>query len=151
MSKHVPMSDYGIIIDGGRRRRWPAAEKMQIVARRNGVAPTLLYRWRRLMVDGGAVAVSKDGDVIPLPGRRLHAISERGNRAVRQMEDRIRELERRLRRKTLEVEILKEAGVGYMVRIRRLTDAQIHRSIPCKLHDRIVAPGQLLFKFHPAR
>jgi transposase len=31
------------------------------------------------------------------------------NRAVRQMEDRIRELERQLGRKTLEVEILKEA------------------------------------------
>jgi transposase len=31
------------------------------------------------------------------------------NRAVRQLEDRIRELERQLGRKTLEVEILKEA------------------------------------------
>jgi transposase len=31
------------------------------------------------------------------------------NKAVRQMEDRIRELERQLWRKTLEVEILKEA------------------------------------------
>ena len=31
------------------------------------------------------------------------------NRAVRQMEDRIRELERHLGRKTLEVELLKEA------------------------------------------
>ena len=109
MPKHVLMSEIEIITDGGRRRRWPAAEKMRIVeetledgasisvvARRNGVAPNLLYRWRRLMLDGGAVAVSEDDDVT-------------SNRAVRQMEDRIRELERQLGRKTLEVEILKEA------------------------------------------
>lgn len=56
----------------------------------------LLDRWRRLMLEGGAVAVSGDDDVTR-------------NRAVRQMEDRIRELERQLGRKTLEVEILKEA------------------------------------------
>ncbi|SDY53651.1 Transposase and inactivated derivatives [Citreimonas salinaria] len=109
MPKHVLMSDYEIITDGDRRRRWSAAEKLRIVeetledgasisvvARRNGVAPNLLYRWRRLMLDGGAVAVSEDDDVT-------------SNRAVRQMEDRIRELERQLGRKTLEVEILKEA------------------------------------------
>lgn len=69
---------------------------ISVVARRNGVAPNLLYRWRRLMLEGGAVAVSGDDDVT-------------SNRAVRQMEDRIRELERQLGRKTLEVEILKEA------------------------------------------
>ncbi len=109
MPGHVLMSDYEIITDGGRRRRWPASEKLRIVeetldesasisvvARRNGVAPNLLYRWRRLMLEGGAVAVSGDDDVT-------------SNRAVRQMEDRIRELERHLGRKTLEVEILKEA------------------------------------------
>jgi transposase len=102
------MSEIEIITDGGRRRRWPATEKLRIVeetlddrasisvvARRNGVAPNLLYRWRRLMLDGGAVAVSEDDDVT-------------SNRAVRQMEDRIRELERQLGRKTLEAEILRE-------------------------------------------
>ena len=103
------MSEIEIITDGGRRRRWSAAEKLRIVeetldegasisvvARRNGVAPNLLYRWRRLMLDGGAVAVSEDDDVT-------------SNRTVRQMEDRIRELERQLGRKTLEAEILREA------------------------------------------
>jgi transposase len=103
------MSDYEIITDGGRRRRWSSVEKLRIVeetlengtsisvvARRNGVVANLLYRWRRLMLDGGAVAVSGDDDVT-------------SNRAVRQMEERIRELERQLGRKTLEVEILKEA------------------------------------------
>ena len=103
------MSDVEIITDGGRRRRWSAAEKLRIVeetlderasisvvARRNGVAPNLLYRWRRLMLEGGSVAVTGDDEVT-------------SNKLVRQMEERIRELERQLGRKTLEVEILKEA------------------------------------------
>ena len=109
MPEHVLMSEIEIITDGGRRRRWTAAEKLRIVeealddrasisvvARRNGVAPNLLYRWRRLMLEGGSVAVSADDDVT-------------SNQVVRQMEDRIRELERQLGRKTLEVEILREA------------------------------------------
>jgi transposase len=69
---------------------------ISIVARRNGVALNLLYHWRRLMLEGEAVAVSGDDDVT-------------SNRAVRQLEDRIREVERHLGRKTLEVDILKEA------------------------------------------
>lgn len=109
MPEHVLMSEIEIITDGGRRRRWTAAEKLRIVeetlderasisvvARRNGVAPNLLYRWRRLMLEGGSVAVSEDDEVT-------------SNRIVRQMEDRIRELERQLGRKTLEAEILREA------------------------------------------
>ena len=53
--EHVLMSEIEIIADGGRRRRWAAAEKLRIVeetlderasisvvARRNGVAPNLL-------------------------------------------------------------------------------------------------------------
>ena len=109
MPKHMLMSDFEIITDGGWRRRWAAAEKLRIVeetledgaslsvvARRNGVAPNLLYRWRRLMLEGGSVAVSEDDDVT-------------SNRVVRQLEERIRELERHLGRKTLEAEILREA------------------------------------------
>ena len=103
------MSEMEIITDGGRRRRWSAAEKLRIVeetlydgdsvsavARRNGVAPNLLYRWRRLMLEGGSVAVTGDDSVT-------------SNKTVREMEARVRELERQLGRKTLEVEILKEA------------------------------------------
>jgi transposase len=103
------MSEMEISTDGGRRRRWSAAEKLRIVeetlydgdsvsavARRNGVAPNLLYRWRRLMLEGGSVAVTGDDSVT-------------SNKAVREMEARVRELERQLGRKTLEVEILKEA------------------------------------------
>lgn len=103
------MSEIEIITDGGRRRRWPASEKLRIVeetlyegesisavARRNGVAPNLLYRWRKLMLEGGSIAVSEDDSVT-------------SNKTVREMEARIRELERQLGKKTLETEILKEA------------------------------------------
>ncbi len=69
---------------------------ISVVARRNGVAPNLLYRWRRLMVEGGSVAVTEDDDVT-------------SNKVVRQLEERVRELERHLGRKTLEAEILREA------------------------------------------
>ena len=109
MAEHVLMSVIEIITDCGRRRRWSSAEKLRIVeetlggrerisvvARRTGVAPNLLYRWRRLMLEGGSVAVAGDDDVT-------------SNRTARQLEDRVRELERQLGRKTLEVEILKEA------------------------------------------
>ena len=113
MPKHRLMSDeyqrIEVITGTERRRRWSAAEKLRIVeetltsgdsvsavARRHGVAPNLLYRWRRLMTEGGTIAVQADDGVT-------------GNGEVRRMEERIRELERQLGRKTLEVEILKEA------------------------------------------
>jgi len=91
------------------RRRWTTERKLQIIeesyapgetvssaARRHGVAPNLLYRWRRLLREGGAVAVDSDESVI-------------GNSEVKKLEDRVRELERILGRKTLENEILREA------------------------------------------
>ena len=66
------------------------------MTRRNGVAPNLLCRWRRLMLEQDTVAVTSEDDVT-------------ANRAVRQLEDWARELEYLLARKTLEVEFLKEA------------------------------------------
>src|SRR5689334_24698592 len=66
------------------------------VARQHGITPSLLFNWRRLMTEGGRVAVSVEEEVV--------AASR-----VRELESRIRELERLLGRKTLEVEILKEA------------------------------------------
>lgn len=92
-----------------RRRRWTTEQKLQIieesfepgetvssVARRHGVAPNLLYRWRRLMSEGGVTAVGSDEPVI-------------GSSEVRKLEEQVRELERLLGRKTMEVEILREA------------------------------------------
>jgi len=80
------MSEIEIITDGGRRRRWSAADKLRIVeetlydsesisavTRRNGVAPNLLYRWRKLMLEGGSIAVTGDDSVT-------------SNKTVREME-----------------------------------------------------------------
>jgi transposase len=61
------------------------------VARRHGLSPSLVFRWRRLMTEGGQKAVSADDEVVPAAD-------------LRRLEDRVRELERQLGRKTLEVE-----------------------------------------------
>ena len=66
------------------------------VARRHRLSPSLVFRWRQLMSEGGKEAVRADDEVV--------AASE-----VRRLEERVRELERLLGRKTMEVEILKEA------------------------------------------
>lgn len=98
-----------VITGDVRRRRWTTEQKLQIIeesfeagetvsstARRHGVAPNLLYRWRRLLSEGGAAAVDSDEPVV-------------GNSEVNKLEERVRELERMLGRKTLEVEIPPEA------------------------------------------
>ena len=98
-----------LITGTARRRHWATDQKLQIieesflpgetvssVARRCGVAPNLLYRWRRLLTEGGAAAVGSDEPVV-------------GSSEVRRLEERVRDLERLLGRKTMEVEILKEA------------------------------------------
>lgn len=98
-----------VITGTARRRSWPTEAKLRIieesfepgatvssVARRNGVAPNLLYRWRRLTSEGGITALTSDEPVV-------------GASELRRLEDRIRDLERLLGRKTMEVEILREA------------------------------------------
>lgn len=109
----MPMSEtfskVEIITGVARRRRYSTEQKLAIVAetmhpgqsvsyvaRRHGVAPNLVFRWRRLMSDGGREAVRADDDVVPASD-------------ARRLEERVRELERLLGRKTMEVEILKEA------------------------------------------
>ena len=59
-----------LITGTARRRHWSTEQKLRIIeesfepgetvssaARRNGVAPNLVYRWRRLMSEGGVTAV----------------------------------------------------------------------------------------------
>src|SRR5204863_1331150 len=85
-----------VITGVARRRRFSTelklalvAESMQpgmsvsYVARRHGLSPSLVFRWRRLMSEGGKEAVRADDDVV--------AASE-----VRRLEERVRELERLL-------------------------------------------------------
>lgn len=91
------------------RRRWTLAEKIRIVAeasqpgmsvsyvaRQYGIAPNLLFRWRKLMSEGGKVAVQADDQVVSAGEARA-------------LKKRVRDLERLLGKKTMEVEILKEA------------------------------------------
>ena len=98
-----------IITGRERRRRYSAEQTLALVeetmqpgmtvsavARLRGVSPSLLFKWRQLMSQGGQVAVKADDDVVAAG----HA---------RELEQRVRELERLLGRKTMEVEILKEA------------------------------------------
>ena len=98
-----------IITGVARRRRFTTEQKLAVVAetmqpgtsisyvaRRHGLSPSLVFRWRRLMTEGGQQAVSADDEVVPAAN-------------LRRLEERVRELERLLGRKTLEVEILKEA------------------------------------------
>ena len=97
------------IVPTATKKRWTAAQKMRMVeesmqpgnsvsrvARSHGLSPALLYRWRKLMLEGGATAVESDEQVV--------SMSE-----VTVLKKRIAELERSLGRKTLEIDILKAA------------------------------------------
>lgn len=102
------MPEFEIIADGGWRRRWSASEKLRIVeepldsrnsisvvACRHGAAPNLLISLASADI-GGRERGGADGD------------NGTSNKTARQMGDRIRELERQLGKRTLEVDILKE-------------------------------------------
>lgn len=103
------MESIEVITSVQRRRRWTLAQKLRAVeelnvpgmtvsyvARKYAISPSLLFRWRKLMSEGGKQAIKADDDVV--------AAAE-----VRELKKRIRELERVLGKKTLENEILKEA------------------------------------------
>ena len=107
MSK--PVERVEIITGHERRRRYSAEEKVRLVeeavrpgitvsavARLYGISPSLLFGWRRRMSEGGRAAIGADDEVVAA-GR------------LRELEGRIRDLERLLGRKTMEVEILREA------------------------------------------
>jgi len=104
-----PFSRVEMITSVQRRRRWSTAEKVRLVeeamqpgmsvffvARQAGVSPSQLFSWKRRMLEGGHAAVQADEDVV-------------GTSRVRNLEKRVRDLERLLGRKTMENEILKEA------------------------------------------
>lgn len=107
MSK--PIERVEIITGIQRRRRYAAHEKVRLVeqtmqpgmtvpavARLQGVSPSLLFQWRRRMAEGGHEAVRADEEVVPVS-------------RVRELEAKVRDLERLLGRKTMETEILREA------------------------------------------
>lgn len=69
------------------------------VARLHGIQPSLLLKWKRQYLEGNLTAVAAGEDVVPASEQAA---------AIKQ----IKELQRLLGKKTMEVEILKEA-VGY--------------------------------------
>ncbi len=105
MSK--PIERVEIITGIHRRRHYTAKEKVRLVeqsmqpgmtvsavARLHGVSPSLLFQWRRRMAEGGQEAVRADEEVVPIS-------------RVRELENRVRQLERLLGRKTMESEALR--------------------------------------------
>lgn len=66
------------------------------VARLHGIQPSLLFKWKKQYLEGNLTAVAAGEDVVP--------VSELAA-AIKQ----IKELQRLLGKKTMEVEILKEA------------------------------------------
>ena len=98
-----------VITSVQRRRRWSVVEKIEIVeeteqpgmsvsyvARKHGISPSLLFKWRKLYHDGALTAIDANEPVV--------AASE-----VKHLKKQVRELQRLLGKKTMEVEILKEA------------------------------------------
>jgi transposase len=97
-----------IITSVQRRRRWTGKVRIveetfepgmtvSLVTRRHGVAPNQLFTWRRLVMEGALTAAG---------GEQVMPASD-----YRALQSQVRELQRLLGKKTLEAEILKEAGL----------------------------------------
>jgi transposase len=104
-----PKSKEVEVLGAERRRRWTAVEKLamvretyeagmtvSLVAREHGVNPNQVFHWRKLERIGALTAVEAGETVVPA------AELESARRQIR-------ELQRLLGKKTLEVEILREA------------------------------------------
>jgi transposase len=115
-----PMIDVFDAPKPGRRRRYTADQKRALleeasapgnsisaVARRYGIAPSLMFRWKQLQDEGAMAGLDAD--------ERVVAETE-----VKELRARVRELERLLGKKTMEAEILKEGieiarGKGWLL------------------------------------
>jgi len=116
------------LVNEVQRRRWPFAEKLLIVeesslpgmsvsyvARRHGIAPNQLFRWRKLMSEGGKVAVQADDQVV--------SASE-----APALKKWVRKLERLLGKKTLQSQLSLPnrfgvgLGVGLSLQNRQIQD-----------------------------
>ena len=98
-----------VITSVQRRRRYTGQEKAQFVAmtmqpgssvssvaRQYGITPSLLFKWKKLMQDGGVTAVEANDQVV--------SVSDYNS-----LLKKIKQLEQMLGRKTVEAEILKDA------------------------------------------
>lgn len=98
-----------VITSVQRRRRYSGQEKAQFVAmttqpgssvssvsRQYGISPSLLFKWKRLMQDGGVTAVEANDQVV--------SVSDYNS-----LLKKVKQLEQMLGCKTVEAEILKDA------------------------------------------
>lgn len=98
-----------VITSVQRRRRYTGQEKEQFVAmtmqpgssvssvaRQYGITPSLLFKWKKLMQDGGVTAVEANDQVV--------SVSDYNS-----LLKKVKQLEQMLGRKTVEAEILKDA------------------------------------------
>ena len=103
------METINVVTEVQRRRRFSVEQKMRLVqetnqpgmtvshiARKYGISPSMLFNWRNRMAEGGKKAIAADDEVV-------------ASAEVKELQRRIRELERVLWKKTLENEILKDA------------------------------------------
>ncbi len=117
-----------VITSVQRRRRFTAEQKRAIVeeaeepgmsistvARKYEINPSQVFTWRRLMQEGALVAAGSEDQVVPL--------SE-----VKELKAEIRELQRMLGKKCMEVEILKDA-----IRIAR--EKKLISRVPLPMKD----------------
>ncbi|MEM6370459.1 MAG: transposase [Myxococcota bacterium] len=112
-SKEVSGMEAGLTIkplENGRRRRFTVEQKLALLAeaerprgsisetaRRFGIAPSVMFLWKRTMDDATKQGLKGNEKVVP-------------EREVRELKDRIKDLERVLGRKTMDpLEILKDA------------------------------------------
>ena len=92
----------------GHRRRFTTEQKQALLAdaglpggsisataRRHGISPSLLFRWKRMQDEGALAGLDADERVV-------------GESEMKELKSKVRELERLLGKKTMEVEILKE-------------------------------------------
>lgn len=109
MFKECLVQRIEVITGEQKRRRYTAEEKsrfvalsmqpgysVSLVARQYGITPSLLFKWKRLMNDGGQSAIAAGDEVV--------SVAE-----VKALEKKVKQLEQMLGRKTMETEILRDA------------------------------------------
>jgi transposase len=88
-------------------------QNISTVARKHGISPSVMFRWRQLRESGAMTSLKADEELVP-------ASEMRAARA------KIRELQRLLGKKTEEVEILKE-GLEYAREKKLLSRSPVPR------------------------
>ena len=125
------METVKVITSVQRRRRWSVQDKKALVeeaeqpgmsisavARKYGIHSNQLFRWRKLKQEGAFTAVRAGEEVVPL--------SE-----VKELRAQVRELQRLLGKKTMEVEILQDA-------IRMVREKKLISRVPLLEKDDIL-------------